>query len=162
MTPAQLLLSKFGHQLTPTQHRYVAECLEQAERGQCLSVRETSKKAHVSRESVAQWRKDPKFLWLATQVVLAAVHYGDVLVDRAVQVQAIGGRPSAVEANLRRRGLWNGGAGEMGEPGAPSAAAAVSVTFVGLPEPLSPAAANAMNPPPGSNKVLDVTTGKLV
>jgi hypothetical protein len=142
--------------LTAAQWAYVAALQELLDTGRVPTVTACCAAAKIHRTTVWRWFQRAEFLQALDRVLAARLDPRDRLVDYAVQRQAMEGRTLAIEANLRRRGLWDGPAVDLppGTTGTAAGASAVaSVTFVGLPAPPTPAQANAVNPPPGANYV---------
>lgn len=147
---------KHDIRLTRKQELYLDEFVAQVDRSQLLADTETAKKLRISRQTVSGWYRDASFRSRVSKILREENNdIWDHLVDRAVARRAIMGRPKDVEANLRRRGLWNDGPFQDVLPGdAAGAAAVANVTFIGLPEPPSPQEVRARNPPQGANWVI--------
>lgn len=118
-----------------------------------------SQEAKVDRRSVARWRRDRKFLKACALIVRAANRVDEELADRANLRMAMQGSAAHYELLLRRRGLYDQLPPDLplaGMPGAGPGIVAGQVNFYGLPAPPTKEQREAVNPPPGSNKILDV------
>lgn len=147
--------------LSPKQWLYVQVLQEMLDKRQTPTITACCAIAKVHRSTVWDWWKSPAFLRALARVFRAHVESSprDAMVDYAVQVQAMAGSPMAIEANLRRRQLWDPGFGDAtiggGPPGsAAGAQATAQIVFMGLPPPPDEATRARLNPPPGSAMIL--------
>ena len=143
---------------TRKQELYFDELLEQVDRGQVVTVKETARKLHIARQTVSRWHADQTFRAAASKILRESNNdLWDHLVDRAVARKAIQGSAKHAELNLRRRGLYDPVPPELPlepPPGGDGVKVGVHVQFVGLPTPPTPQQAEAMRPPPGSAMVV--------
>ena len=92
--------------LTRKQELYFDELLEQVDRGQVVTVKETARKLHIARQTVSRWHADQTFRAAASKILRESNNdLWDHLVDRAVARKAIQGSAKHAELNLRRRTL---------------------------------------------------------
>jgi hypothetical protein len=124
----------------------------QAEVGQILLQKDSAKRAGTSEFQVARWNRDNRWREAVTKILYAHNDPLVPLLQRALLIRGISGSIRHAELALRTRGLIDVEPG-TGPGGVPQAAAIASVTFVGLPEPLSASQAAALRPPQGSTIV---------
>lgn len=137
---------------TTKQWRYLEELKAQAEAGQIVPQKETAKRIGCTPTSISIWNRDDRFREAARKILDAHNEPLIPLLQRALLIRGIAGSIKHAELVLRSRGLLDGEPG-VGAGGEPRAAAVASVTFIGLPQPLTSAGAAALRPPQGSSVV---------
>jgi hypothetical protein len=137
---------------TPRQWAYLLTYLEFLNRGIVPTLEQCCTACKVHRTTIWRWYQKERFHDAMSRIMKAHVDARDSLVDHAVQSQAMRGSATAIEANLRRRDLWDGGHRITDDVPTVGGHQGGIVNFYGLPQPPSRDERDRLNPPPGSNR----------
>lgn len=140
--------------LSGQQILYLLKQNELIELGQIPTLEQCCTAAKVHRSTVWRWMRDPVFLVALGRVRAAHVVAQESLVDLMVQRHAMRGNPIAIEAELRRRGRWDGGFDAGPLPAGSVVNAQAAVQFFNVPVPLTREQAERLRPAPGSSDII--------
>lgn len=146
------------------QWRYLEDLAAQSDAGQILSNKDTAKRVHITNEIISIWNRDHRFVRVCSRIIRGHNHMLlDLAVRNGLRRFIRTGSPKLLEAIARCMGIWDalpdppagGGPIAVGAGATDGAIAMVgAVRFYGLPVPPSPADAERLRPPIGSNAII--------